>query len=504
MTTTPAETGGAAPGREAPVDARAFVDRPWRMLIGGELVSPVAGGSADVIDPSTGEVLTTIPSGDEADTDRAVAAAGAAFPAWARTSITKRAERLLELAEVIEKHGEELAWLDTIDNGSPIGVMRGDFRMAVEHLRYFAGLALQLRGESIPVAEWDAVDFSLRDPFGVVGRIVPFNHPLMFAASRIAAPLLAGNTVVLKPAEVTSLSALRLGELACDVLPAGVLNIVSGPGRTVGERLVTHPEVRRIAFTGSGEVGRRIQARAAVSAVKVVTLELGGKNPMIVFGDADLDQVVPGAVRGMNFTWQGQSCGSTSRLYVHSSVYDKVITTLGRELDAMTVGDPKLESTQVGPVVSAAQYEKVRSYIRIGLDTPGLELVAGGLPDESRPGYYIRPTLFSAPHGQVGPLFEEEIFGPVLVAAPFDDYDEIIERANALPLGLTASVWTRDLGIAMRSVRDLQTGYVWVNWSSSHIPGTSFGGVKDSGVGREEGLSELEGFTQPKNVYIRF
>jgi betaine-aldehyde dehydrogenase len=486
------------------VQVHRYVDRAWRMLIGGELVAAADGALGEVIDPSSARVITRIPRGGAVDAGRAVQAAQAAFAAWSRLPIAVRAEHLGALADAIIANGEELAWLDTIDNGSPIAVMRGDYRIAVEHLRYFAGLALQLRGESIPVAEWDAVDFTLRDPFGVVGRIVPFNHPFMFAASRIAAPLLAGNTVVLKPAEVTSLSALRLGELAKGILPAGVLNIVSGPGSTVGEHLVTHPEVRRLAFTGSGEVGRRIQAQAASAAVKVITLELGGKNPMIVFADADIEQAVTGAIRGMNFTWQGQSCGSTSRLFVQAAIYDEFIAELGRRLDRMILGDPKLESTDVGPVVSAAQYAKVSGYIRSGIDDPSLELIAGGLPDDSEPGYYIRPTLFSDKNGQTSPLFSEEIFGPVLVAAPFADYDEVIGYANELPLGLTASVWTKDLRTAMRSSRDLQTGYVWVNWSSAHIPGASFGGVKDSGVGREEGIAELESFTQPKNVYIRF
>ena len=485
-------------------DPRRLVDREWRMLIGGELTNARDGATCDVIDPGTGEVLTRIPRGNALDADRAIEAAKSAFPSWMRLPITERAHYLNDLADAIVDLGDEIAWLDTIDNGSPIAVMRGDYRIAVEHIRYFAGLALQLRGESIPVAEWDAVDFTLRDPFGVVGRIVPFNHPFMFAASRIAAPLLAGNTVVLKPAEVTSLSALRLGEIAQEILPAGVLNIVTGPGTTVGDRIVTHPDVPRLAFTGSGDVGKLIQRQAATSGVKVITLELGGKNPMIVFADADIEEAIVGAVRGMNFAWQGQSCGSTSRLYVHSSIYQDFVSELGRRLDRMTVGDPTLESTEVGPVVSAAQYAKVSEYIRVGIAESGLELVAGGLPDDSEPGYFIRPTLFSAPGGQCGRLFTEEIFGPVLVAAPFDGYDEVIDRANALQLGLTASVWTRDLGTAMRSTRDLQTGYVWVNWSSSHIPGASFGGVKDSGVGREEGIQELESFTQPKNVYIRF
>lgn len=492
MTTTPKEHAANA------------ADRSWRMLIDGELVEAQDGNRTPVLNPATNRPFTTIPRGSAADADAAVAAAKAASASWARTPIRERAQLVHRLADTIEAHGSELALLDTVDNGSPIAVMQNDYRLAVEHLRFFAGLALQLKGETIPVDEWDAVDFSTRSPFGVVGRIVPFNHPFLFAASRIAAPLVAGNTVVLKPAEATSLSALRLGELARDILPPGVLNVISGQGSVIGDRLVTHPDVPRLAFTGSEEVGRDIQRRAADAAVKVVTLELGGKNPLIVFSDADLDAAVDGALRGMNFTWQGQSCGSTSRLYLHTSIYEEFLRRLGEKMDAMTLGDPTDPTTEIGPVVSRAQFDKVVSYIKQGVENPELELIAGGLPDhDGTNGYYIRPTLFAA-REETGALYSEEIFGPVLVASAFESYDDVIERANSLPLGLTASVWTRDLRTAMSAVRDLETGYAWVNWSSAHIPGASFGGVKNSGVGREEGLSELEGFTQSKNVYIRF
>ncbi|MDX3072744.1 aldehyde dehydrogenase family protein [Streptomyces sp. NPDC088354] len=482
---------------------REIVDRPWHMLIGGELTDAVAGGTLDVVNPADETVAARMPLGGCADVDAAVGAARDAAPSWAATSIADRAAVLTRLAEAVEAHGEELAWIDTIDNGSPIGVMRNDFRVAVAQLRYFAGLALQLRGETIPLAAHDALDYTLRDPFGVVGRIVPWNHPLMFAAARIAAPLLAGNTVVLKPAEVTSLSALRLGEIAARIVPPGVLNIVAGLGSVAGERLVTHPDVPRIAFTGSSVTGRRVQARAASAAVKTVTLELGGKNPIIVFHDADVPAAIDGVMAGMNFTWQGQSCGSTSRLLVHQSLYERVVGEVGRRMDALRIGDPSESGTDIGPLVSAGHYSKVSSYIRAGLADPALDLVAGGTFPE-RPGYYVRPTLFSAPSGAGGPLFTDEIFGPVLVAAPFDTYEEAVSEANALPYGLTASVWTTSLRTALAAARDLRTGYVWVNSSSAHIPGTAFGGVKNSGVGREEGIEELEAYTQPKNVYVRF
>ena len=449
-----------------------YVDRPWRMLINGELRSAVSGATTPVIHPGDGSVIANAPDGDAADVDQAVEAAQQASAGWAAVPITERAAALLELAAAVEQNGSELAWIDTLDNGSPISVMRNDFVLAVEQLRYFAGLALQLRGETIPTKAHDAVDFTLRDPFGVVGRLIPFNHPLMFAASRIAAPLLAGNCVVLKPSEQTSLSALRVGEFAAEIFPAGVLNVVTGTGATVGERIVTHPGVPRIAFTGSEAIGRHILASAAATAVKTVTLELGGKNPLLVFADADVNAAIDGAVRGMNFRWQGQSCGSTSRVLVHRSLFEPFVAELARRMELLTVGDPLLESTDVGPVVSEAQYRRVRRYIDIGLSDPHLELLTGG-SELDLAGYFIPPTLFAAPDGAHGPLFTEEIFGPVLMATPFDTYDEAIALANSLPLGLTASVWTTDLRTAMAAARDLQTGYLWVNWSSEHIAGDS-------------------------------
>lgn len=488
-------------------DPDALVQRTWTMTIDNEQVAASGGGVLDVVDPSSARVVARIPDATPDDVDAAVAAARSAFRSWRALPQAERAAYVWKLADIIEAHSEELAWLDSIDNGSPIRVMRGDAPLAVEQLRHMAGIAPMLRGDVIATPNRSSIDFTVRDPFGVVGRIVPFNHPLMFAASKLGAPLIAGNTVVLKPSQHTSLSALRLGELCTAVLPPGVVNVLSGRGSSIGDHLVRHPDVPRIAFTGSVEIGLRIQREAASTRVKVVTLELGGKNPIIVFPDAPWEPALDGVVRGMNFSWQGQSCGSTSRLYAHRSVFDEFIADLGARMDALTVGDPRKPDVDIGAIVSRGQYDSVTGYIRQGIAHPGVRLVAGGLPedvDDPRGGYYIRPTLFACEPDCEVSLAREEIFGPVLVASPFDTEEEVVARANALPLGLTASVWTQDLGRAMRAIRDIESGYVWVNWSSMHIPGTPFGGVKDSGVGREEGIEELYGYTQSKNTYIRF
>jgi betaine-aldehyde dehydrogenase len=484
--------------------ANATADRDWRMLIDGKLTAAENSRTIDAIAPASGEIVAQVPRASTADVDRAVAGAKRAFRAWSRLPNTKRAEYVFALADSIEAHGEELAWLDSIDNGSPIRVMRGDYSMAAEQLRYFAGLALELKGESIPTPDPHSVDFTVRDPFGVVARIVPFNHPLMFAASKLGAPLVSGNTVVLKPSEHTSLSALRLGELCATIFPSGVVNVLTGSGSEIGDHLVAHPDVPRIAFTGSVDIGRRIQAVAATQRVKVVTLELGGKNPIIVFADADRRAAVAGAMRGMNFSWQGQSCGSTSRLYVERSIFEEFLKDLAREMSTMRIGDPLSEETDIGAIVSASQFASVTGYIERALADPRVRLITGGAPESSSPGLFIAPTLLAVDDERGVEIASEEVFGPVLVAAPFDEENDVIERANELPLGLTASVWTTDLGRAMRCSRELEAGQVWVNWSSSHIPGAPFGGVKDSGVGREESIDELYSYTQSKNVYIRY
>lgn len=473
------------------------------MTVGGHDRYASDGATIKSYNPANGELVGIFPEASAEDVDAAVASAKDAFSVWGRMSPQQRAARLNEFAHVIDEHQEELLLLDVTENGTPIRELRRDAEKASRQLRYFAGLALEAKGSSVPT-DWDRINFSLRQPWGVVGKIIPFNHPLMFAAAKIAAPLAAGNTVVLKPSEHTSLSALRLGELSRGILPDGVLNVITGGAYPAGDQLVRHPDVRRLAFIGSAATGMAIQRAAAEVNVKHVTLELGGKNPLVVFEDADIDRAVGAALRGMNFSWQGQSCGSTSRLYVQRGIYDEFLSRLGEKLDRMKQGDPLDETTETGAIVSVSQYEKVQHYLNIGT-TEGRLIAGGATPSDgtATSGLFVRPTLFADvdPRGR---LMREEIFGPILAASPFDSYDDAIAKANDSQFGLTASVFTSDLRTAMRFARDVEAGYVWINEVSRHVEGTSYGGFKDSGIGREEDLGELLSYTQTKNVHVVF
>jgi acyl-CoA reductase-like NAD-dependent aldehyde dehydrogenase len=472
------------------------------MLIAAERRLARSGATLDTFDPATGELCGRIPNAGPDDIDAAVRAASTAFETWRETSPQERAACLLRFAALIEENAAELVALDVMENGSPVSMMRRDAFAAVGHLRYFAGLVLQLRGQTIPT-DFDRLNYTLAQPYGVVGRIQPFNHPVLFAAANAAAPLAAGNTIVIKPSEHTSLGPLRLAELYAQAFPAGVVNVVTGDGET-GDALVTHPDVRRIAFTGSAAIGRRIQERAATSAVKAISLELGGKNPIVVYPDADLDLAIDGALRGMAFTWQGQSCGSTSRLVVHRSVHDEFVERLAAAMRGLNQGMPTDESTDTGAIVHRRQYEKVLGYIELG-KAEGLRLVTGGGRNEDpalAAGMFVQPTLFD----HVDPdsrLAQEEIFGPVLVAMPFESDAEAIAIANNTCYGLTASAFTRDLARASRFARDVAAGYVWINDASRHTAGTSHGGWNESGIGNEEGIEELYSYTRHKNVHIR-
>jgi acyl-CoA reductase-like NAD-dependent aldehyde dehydrogenase len=382
--------------------------------------------------------------------------------------------------------------------------MRIDVAIGMAELRYFAGLALQLRGETIPVAN-GRLNYTLREPFGVVGRIVPFNHPLLFATMKIGAPLVAGNTVVLKPSEQTSLSALVLAEELARIFPPGVVNVVTGYGAEAGDAIVAHPHVPRLAFIGLAETGRAIQARAAGVAVKTVTLECGGKNPIVVFPDADLGAALEGVVRGMNFSFQGQSCGSTSRLIVHEDIHESFVGALAERIDGLRVGLPADDATQVGALVSEAQLDKVSGYVELG-KAEGATLVTGGNRPEAAEladGFFIRPALFDHVDPRMR-LAQEEIFGPVLAVMPFRERTDALAIANDERFGLTASVYTSDLRTAHAFARDVEAGFVWVNDSGRHFLGTPFGGFKESGLGREEDTEELYSYTQTKNVNVLF
>lgn len=473
-------------------------------LVDGERVGAVSGAALDVVNPATNQVIGQIPRCDERDVEAAVAAAKRAAPGWRAAEPQLRAAALLAFADAVAARGEELARLDSLDNGSPLHEMRNDIGLATSQLRYMAGLALEIRGRTMPQTPGH-LHYTMRQPFGVVARIIAFNHPLMFAATKIAAPLVAGNCVILKPSEFTSLSALAMAGDLARLFPPGVVQVLTGLGSEVGDALVRHPGIGRIAFIGSAATGRRIQAAAAAGGVKTVTLELGGKNPIVVFPDADLDLAVEGAIRGMNFTWQGQSCGSTSRLLVHRDCYGDFVARVGERLAAMRPGPPLDPASDTGAIVSPQQLDKVLSYIEIGKGEQA-RLVTGGerLTDgELAAGNFVSPALF-ADVDPAGRLATEEIFGPVLAAIPFGDYDEAVAIANSVEYGLTASVFTRDLRTALAFSRDVEAGYVWVNETSRHFIGVPFGGVKNSGVGREEDLGEIESYTQLKSVNIRF
>ena len=472
-------------------------------LIGGELRQAVSGRVLEARDPSSGALLAHVPRCDAEDVEAAVRAGEAALPEWRAMHPLERAKLVRQLADALEADGDRLGLIDTLDGGSPLHVMRADVDVAVAALRYFAGLALELRGQTIPAGH-DAVNYTIRQPYGLVARLVAFNHPLMFTVFKLAAPLVAGNVTMVKPSEHSSLSAVAICRHLQEIFPPGVVSIITGLGAEAGDALVAHPAIPRLSFVGGVATGMAIQARAASVAVKTITLELGGKNPLVILPDADLNEAVDAAIRGMNFTWQGQSCGSTSRLLVHSSIHAEFVEALAARVGAMRAGPPVEPSSDLGALINAAQLDKVLRYIEIGRGE-GARLVAGGgrlLDDGLDAGFFVAPTIFDGvdPGGR---LAQEEIFGPVLAVMPFGSYEEAVTIANGVSLGLTASVFTRDLGVAHAFARDVEAGYVWVNEVSKHIPGTPFGGVKNSGTGREEDLSELESFTQIKNVHIR-
>jgi 2-formylbenzoate dehydrogenase len=484
------------------MDRTYAADRDWRAVLGGHLRSAAGGATYETVDPATEDILAAVPQCSAADIDAAVAAAGQAQRAWAGLGPRARAAHVREFAGLLRENADELAMLDALDAGLPVAAMRTDVAFAIDYIEIMCDLALQLGGQTIP-ATAEHLHYTVREPFGVVARIVPYNHPLFFAAAKLAPPLVAGNAVILKAPDQAPLSALRIGELAQEALPPGLVSVVSGTGATTGRALVQHPRIRRIAFIGSGATGRLIQRDAADTGVKEVSLELGGKNAMIVFADADPAAAAAGAVAGMNFvTTAGQSCGSTSRLLVHESLAADVCKHVAAGAETVVVGDPAQERTQMGPVITRGHLDHVERLIEAGLREGAQLLTGGGRPaGRGDRGYYIAPTVLTgvAPDSTLG---QTEVFGPVLSVMTFRDEDEAVRIANSVPFGLTGAVWTSDVRRAHRVARNLEAGYIWINGSARHFWGVPFGGFKDSGIGREESLEELQSFTQVKAVSV--
>ncbi len=473
---------------------------PTQLLIDGQWREAISGKRFETVNPATGEVITTVAEADKADVDLAVKAARKAFEEgpWSRTTATDRGRILSKLADLIMEHRDELAELETMDNGKPISDARNvDVPLVADCIEYYAGWANKVHGETIPVPG-PFLNYTLREPIGVVGQIVAWNFPMLLAAWKLGPALATGNTVVLKPAEQTPLSALRLGELCLEAgIPPGVVNVLPGFGPTAGSALVTHPDVDKIAFTGEYITGQTIM-REAAGTLKRISFELGGKSPNIIFADADLDAAVAGSLMGI-FWNQGEVCCAGSRLFLQESVYDQFMDKLVGQAGKMKVGDPMDPSTQVGALISEDHLNKVLRYINIG-KAEGATVRTGGDQPTKR-GYFVNPTIFDGVNDSMK-IAREEIFGPVLSVIRFKDMDEVVPRANNTFYGLAAAVWTRDVGKAHAMARKLKAGTVWVNTYNMISSLSPFGGYKMSGFGRELGVHALESYTQVKSVWV--
>jgi betaine-aldehyde dehydrogenase len=473
-----------------------------QMVIGGRQVPSSDGRTFDVVEPHRGEKIARVAQGTPADVDAAVAAAQAAFEGdWSRLSAPERARLLLRLATVVRDHHEELSQLESRNIGKPISGARWEIGRVSDVLEFYAGAVSKIHGETIPTTR-PGFDFTLREPVGVVGLIVPWNFPLYLASWKLGPALAAGNTVVLKPASWSPLTAVRFGELVLEAgLPAGVVNVVTGPGGSVGARIAAHPGVGKVGFTGETATGQEIM-RLAATNIKKVSLELGGKSPNIVFADADIERFAAESPYSV-FDNCGQDCCARSRIIVHRSIHDRVVEAFVEATRKVRVGDPSDPATEVGPLVTFSHRQRVADYIEAGR-IEGAELVCGGDPPDDpalAQGAYLMPTVFDGATADMR-IVREEIFGPVVAVIPFDTDEEAVRLANATPYGLSGSVWTRDIARAIRISKAVQTGVISVNCNNSVHIEAPFGGYKMSGLGRDLGLDAIREYTEIKNVYV--
>ena len=474
------------------------------MLIGGEWRHAASGRTIVVEDPGRRQPLGEVPRGGLEDIDLAVEAAGAAFPIWARVPPRERGRALLAIADVLEARQDEMAQLIASETGNAIRTQaRGEAKWVADVFRYFGGLAGELKGKTIPAGE-QMLSYTRREPLGIVGAIVPWNAPAQLASLKIAPAICAGNTIVLKAAEDAPLAVLLIAEVCQAHLPAGVVNVVTGYGKECGEPLAMHPRIRKLSFTGSTAVGKAIM-HAAADRVVPVSLELGGKSPSIVYPDADEDWAVDGVIASMRFTRQSQSCTAGSRLFLHHSIFESFLDKLVAKVSSLKIGDPLDEETDIGSIINQRQFTKVCGYVEEGLKRPEARLVTGGLPPREGPltkGYFAVPTVFADTSNEWR-LTREEIFGPVLVAIPWRDEAEVIRMANDSHYGLAAYIWSRDIGQALRAAHAVEAGWVQVNQGGGQLLGQPYGGVKESGIGREMSLEGmLDSFTEIKSVNV--
>jgi phenylacetaldehyde dehydrogenase len=491
---------------QVPESLQSFLGAPKKLLINGKWVDAKSGKNFDVFDPATDSVIAQVAEGDAADVELAVTAARAAFDTgpWSKMTASERGRLIWKVGELIEENADELAALETIDNGKPFAVAKAaDVALAADMFRYMAGWATKIEGNTIPLNVPYAPDgefhaFTLKEPVGVVGQIIPWNFPLLMAAWKLGPALATGCTVILKPAEQTPLSAIRLGELLQEAgIPDGVVNIITGFGETAGAAIASHDQVDKVAFTGSTEVGKLI-INAATGNLKKVTLELGGKSPNVVYDDANIEAAIAGAADAIFFN-QGQVCSAGSRLFVQSGIYDEVVAGVSEIAKNLKVGSGFDASTQMGPLVSREQFDRVSGFLNAGI-SEGAEASAGGGAVD-RPGYFVQPTVLKNANEDMS-VVREEIFGPVVAAMPFKDECDLVGQANNSSYGLAAGIWTSDISKAHRFAKAVKAGTVWINCYSIFDAALPFGGYKQSGWGREMGHAALENYLQTKSVCI--